>query len=392
MRILVGITGGIAAFKAVALVRILTEAGHEVKVVPTANALRFVGKTTLEALSKNTVDSDLFNDVADVKHIELAKWAEAIVVAPATASFLARTAAGIADDLLSNIVLAGTAPILLAPAMHTEMWENAATQANLSTLGQRGFSILEPAIGRLTGEDSGKGRLPEPEVIAEAALALIKPKDLAGLAVLVTAGGTREKIDPVRFIGNSSSGKQGTEIAKEAWSRGAHVTLVAANFEPVVPFEVISVSSTEELAATLRSRSQVDVLVMAAAVSDYRVETPSNTKIKKADSGANLEIKLVQNEDLLSQYASQKSNGQTVVGFAAETIGDPKLLEAEALKKLERKNCDLLVANDVSDGKVFDRDENNVLIVSRARAPQQASGSKRQVAEAVIDAVVLFRK
>ncbi|MFM5903782.1 MAG: bifunctional phosphopantothenoylcysteine decarboxylase/phosphopantothenate--cysteine ligase CoaBC [Microbacteriaceae bacterium] len=387
MRILVGITGGIAAFKAVSLVRLFTENGHEVKVVPTENALRFVGKTTLEALSKNAVDSDLYTDVADVKHIELAKWAELVVIAPATASFIARTAAGIADDLLSNVVLATEAKVLVAPAMHTEMLLNAATQANLKTLRARGIEILEPESGRLTGSDSGPGRLPEPEQIFDAALALTSIKDLAGKVFVVTAGGTREAIDPVRYITNASSGKQGLAIAKEAHRRGAIVHLVAANLDTNLPFATTNVISASDLATALETIGGFDVLVMAAAVSDYRVASPASSKIKKASVGEQMSIELVQNPDILRDICSKSGRG-IVVGFAAETISDSAELEREARAKLERKGCEILVANDVSGGRVFDQDSNDVLILSAGEGTSAISGNKTEVANAILDHVV----
>ena len=388
MRILVGITGGIAAFKAVALVRQLSELGHDVKVVPTQNSLRFVGATTLEALSKNTVDADLYTDVAEVKHIELGQSADLVIVAPATASFIARTAAGIADDLLSNIILATTAPVIIAPAMHTEMWENAATKANVATIVQRGIQLVEPTEGRLTGQDSGKGRMAEPEDILEAALSLLIPQDLSGKTFVVTAGGTREPIDPVRFIGNASSGKQGLEIAKEASRRGAQVTLIGANFEAQGAFDFIRVVTTDELSAALATRATSDVIVMAAAVSDYRVENPSETKIKKASSGDRLDLSLIQNEDILARISATKTDRQLVVGFAAETEPEVSKLEAVALKKLEQKGCDILVANDVSGGKVFNEDDNSVIIVSAKSPTLQVQGTKREVASGLIDSIV----
>jgi phosphopantothenoylcysteine decarboxylase/phosphopantothenate--cysteine ligase len=235
VRVVLGVTGGIAAYKATGIIRLLTEAGHDVKVIPTANALRFIGATTLEALSHNSVDPDLYTDVEAVKHVELGQTADLVIVAPATASFLARMASGLADDLLMNTLLATKAPILVAPAMHTEMWQNPATVANVATLRQRGIEILEPAVGRLTGADSGPGRLPEPEEIVAAALALSAPQDLSGKRFLITAGGTQEPIDPVRFLGNHSSGKQGIALATEATKRGAKVTLIAANVSESIP-------------------------------------------------------------------------------------------------------------------------------------------------------------
>ena len=249
MHVIVGVTGGIAAYKATSIIRLLTEAGHTVKVIPTDNALRFIGATTLEALSHNSVDSNLYTDVADVKHIKLAQDADLVIIAPATASFIARLANGIADDLLGNVLLATKAPVVIAPAMHTEMWFHPATVANIQTLVARGVHLIEPAEGRLTGSDTGTGRLPEPEVIVEAALSAIGRRDLVGKNFLITAGGTYETIDPVRFIGNRSSGKQGIAIATAAHRRGAHVTLIAANVMEALPshLEVISIENAEQL-------------------------------------------------------------------------------------------------------------------------------------------------
>ena len=391
MRIVVGITGGIAAYKAVTLVRLLTEAGHDVKVIPTANALRFIGSATLEAISHNTVDPDLYTDVADVKHIELAQSAELIIVAPATGSFLARTAAGIADDLLSNVVLATSAPIVIAPAMHTEMWTNAATQQNVKTLRSRHITVIEPAIGRLTGNDSGAGRLPEPEEIVQVALALAGPKDLAGYSFVVTAGGTQEPIDPVRFLGNKSSGKQGLAIARAAYARGANVRLIAANFLANEAFEVVTVSTSQEMAEALASvTSDIDCLVMAAAIGDFRAESVSDQKLKKTPGGEGLTLNLVRTPDLLAETTSRLRNqsAQTiVVGFAAETVESADDLAARAFEKLQRKASDLVVGNDVSNGLVFGVDETNVVIVAQHENPQFESGTKVSVANVLLDRI-----
>jgi phosphopantothenoylcysteine decarboxylase/phosphopantothenate--cysteine ligase len=391
MRIVVGITGGIAAYKAVTLVRLLTEAGHDVKVIPTANALRFIGSATLEAISHNTVDPDLYTDVADVKHIELAQSAELIIVAPATGSFLARTAAGLADDLLSNVVLATSAPIVIAPAMHTEMWTNAATQQNVKTLRSRHITVIEPAVGRLTGNDSGAGRLPEPEEIVQVALALAGPRDLAGYSFVVTAGGTQEPIDPVRFLGNRSSGKQGLAIARAAYARGANVRLIAANFEANEAFEVVNVETSNQMAEALASvTSDIDCLVMAAAIGDFRAESVSDQKLKKTPGGEGLTLNLVRTPDLLAETTSRLRNqsAQTiVVGFAAETVESADDLAARAFEKLQRKASDLVVGNDVSNGLVFGVDETNVVIVAQHENPQFVSGSKSSVANVLLDRV-----
>ncbi|CAB4535515.1 unannotated protein [freshwater metagenome] len=393
MRILVGITGGIAAYKAVGVVRQLVEAGHDVKVIPTANALRFVGAATLEAISKNAVDPDLYTDVADVKHVELGQSADLIIVAPATASFIARTAAGLGDDLLSSSILASKAPVLVAPAMHTEMWENPSTAANVATLRARGINVLEPAVGRLTGEDSGKGRMPEPEAIVEAALNLFVPQDLTDIRVLITAGGTREPIDSVRFIGNNSSGLMGLALYKAAKSRGADVQLVAANLQPGLTEGQVDVSTTEELRETLNNQvAGTDVLIMAAAVSDYRVETPSAAKLKKADLGSTPVLNLVENPDLLGEIGAKRASGRpiTLIGFAAETLAGDDLV-ASARKKLEAKKVDLIVANDVTGGAVFGSDATAIKLVS-ANEDLSFAGSKLEAANAIIDWIVSARK
>jgi phosphopantothenoylcysteine decarboxylase/phosphopantothenate--cysteine ligase len=393
MRILVGITGGIAAYKAVGVVRLLVEAGHDVKVIPTANALRFVGAATLEAISKNAVDPDLYTDVADVKHVALGQSADLIIVAPATASFIARTAAGLGDDLLSSSILASKAPVLVAPAMHTEMWENPSTAANVATLRARRINVLEPAVGRLTGEDSGKGRMPEPEAIVEAALNLFVAQDLTGVKVLITAGGTREPIDSVRFIGNNSSGLMGLALYKAAKSRGADVQLVAANLQPDLTEGQVDVSTTEELRESLNNHvAGTDVLIMAAAVSDYRVETPSAAKLKKADLGSTPVLNLVENPDLLAEIGAKRTSGRpiTLIGFAAETLAGDDLV-ASARKKLEAKKVDLIVANDVTGGAVFGSDATAIKLVS-ANEELSYAGSKLEAANAIIDWIVTARK
>ena len=393
MRVIVGVTGGIAAYKATSIIRLLTEAGHTVKVIPTENALRFIGATTLEALSHNSVDPDLYTDVASVKHVQLGKEADLIIVAPATASFLARFAAGIADDLLGNTLLVSTAPILLAPAMHTEMWNNAATIANVAQLRARGVAVLEPDTGRLTGEDTGPGRLPEAEDIVAAALELVAPQVLAGVKILISAGGTQEPIDPVRFIGNRSSGKQGLALASEAVKRGALVTLIAANLPetPIAVHKLIRVGTTAELEQAVNSElASSDVLVMAAAVSDYRVEKVSATKIKKDETGSVLDLKLVQNPDVLAsavqQVALQGLNCLTV-GFAAETAMSVENLTRLAQQKLISKGCDVIVANNVTDGAVFGSDENDILILTKSGTATGRSGSKQATANQILDVI-----
>ena len=380
MKVLLGITGGVAAYKAAEVIRGLTELGHEVKVLPTQNALRFIGATTLEALSHNVVDSDLYTDVESVKHIELAKWADTILVAPATASFLARTAMGLADDLLGNVILASTGRIVIAPAMHTEMWQNAATLENVAVLRQRGYEFVDPGVGRLTGSDSGVGRLAEPADIVRAVLSF---GSLAGKRVIVTAGGTREPIDPVRFIGNSSSGKQGIAIAQAAVAAGAEVLLIAANIEALPRgIKAIEVSTALEMQSALEVAStESDVLVMAAAVADYRIAEPSSSKLKKSILGETTSIQLVANPDILK---SIKVPGLFKVGFAAETSTD---LTAIAVEKLQAKGCDLLVANDVTDGAVFGSNSNSVVIVDKAGLVEEFSGSKLDVANRLVDII-----
>ena len=388
---MVGVTGGIAAYKSAALIRFFSEAGHTVQVVATNNAFKFIGKTTLEALSGNPVsivDPDLFTDVDQVKHIALAKSADLVVVAPATASFLAKITSGIADDLLTTTVLAATCPVIVAPAMHTEMWENKATVANIETLQSRGVTIVWPAAGRLTGEDSGTGRLAEPGEIFETALACLSGP-LSGKRVLVTAGGTREPIDAARFIGNFSSGKQGVAFARAAKLLGAEVELIAANIDDSLTsgLKTTSVGTALELSKALAAQSgKYDVLVMAAAVADYKPSESTSSKLKRAELGERLEISLVVNPDILFEtVAALKKSGSTslVVGFAAETGND---LEALAKSKLAAKGCDYLVANDISDGKVFGKDDTELLLVSKSGS-NRFQGSKQSVARDVLSLI-----
>ena len=393
-RIVLGVTGGIAAYKATAIIRLLTESGHSVKVIPTQNALRFIGATTLEALSHNSVDPDLYTDVDSVKHIALAAEADLVIVAPATASFLARLASGVADDLLGNTLLATSAPILVAPAMHTEMWNNAATKANVSTLLSRSISILEPASGRLTGEDSGVGRLPEAELIVETALSLLVEKDLKAKRILITAGGTKEPIDPVRFIGNHSSGKQGIALAKAAAARGAEVTLLGANIDEVSAPNIrfVAVTDAAKLAHEVERRlDEADALIMSAAVSDFRVEQVSAKKLKRSVLGDKISLELVANPDILATATSRIRNDGLrclTVGFAAETANDLADLRALAAHKLMSKGCDILVANNVTEGRVFGADSNEVVILAKSGIEKQASGSKLEVANAILDILV----
>lgn len=398
LNVLLGITGGISAYKATGIIRLLTEAGHTVKVVPTANALRFVGATTLEALSHNTVDPDLYTDVDSVKHVALGQAADLVIVAPASAAFLARFAAGIADDLLLNTLLATKAPILVAPAMHTEMWQNSATQANVATLRSRGVLVLEPDNGRLTGADTGPGRLPTPEAITQTALALAQgnPANLQALHgrhVVITAGGTREPIDPVRYIGNHSSGKQGIALANAASAAGARVTLIGANLEPEISGidAYISVETAEQLAQAVNQQlPSADVLIMAAAVSDFRVESPLTEKLKRHVTGGEYELRLVENQDILAgaveRVRAEELHTYTV-GFAAETAGTLERLASLAATKLAAKGCDLLVANDVSGGAVFGSSSNSVYLLAANGSSGHVSGTKLAVAIKVLETV-----
>jgi phosphopantothenoylcysteine decarboxylase/phosphopantothenate--cysteine ligase len=381
MRVLVGITGGIAAYKSAEIVRAFSELGHDVRVIATPNALRFIGAATLEALSHNQLFSDLYSDIPDVRHIELAQWAEVVLVAPATASFLARSASGLADDLLGNVLLATTAPIAVAPAMHSDMWLNAATEANVSILRARGITVIDPDTGRLTGEDTGVGRLPEANQLVQATLSLVTPKDLSGKSILVVAGGTREFIDPVRYIGNRSSGKQGIALVEEAVARGASVTLIAANFNyQSSQVKVIDVVDTDGLLAAMSLLDlNFDFIVMPAAVSDYRAKSFSEKKIKRSSSSYSLE--LIANPDVIATLSAEarKVNPEVrVVGFAAETESGSALLSL-AKEKLSKKHLHLIVANDVSDGAAFDVDENSVHIISE-NTSKLVSGSKRLIA------------
>jgi phosphopantothenoylcysteine decarboxylase/phosphopantothenate--cysteine ligase len=389
--VVVGVTGGIAAYKSAAVIRLFAEAGHSVQVVATQNAFKFIGKTTLEALSGNPVsmiDPDLFTDVDQVKHIAISKSAELVIVAPATASFIAKLAAGIADDLLTTTVLAATCPVVVAPAMHTEMWENQATQANISTLRSRGLNIVWPEVGRLTGEDSGAGRLAEPQVIFESAIASLGGA-LSSKKVLVTAGGTREPIDAARFIGNYSSGNQGIAFARAAKQLGAEVVLIAANIDEAMTagLDCVKVQTAMQLGeALVAQRGEYDILVMAAAVADFRPATATETKLKRSEVGDKLDLELVANPDLLAQTVSslnQEGSTAIVIGFAAEASDD---LENLGRKKLDSKGCNYIVANNISNGKVFGKDETEVVLVSKG-STEKFEGTKQAVATAVLSQI-----
>jgi phosphopantothenoylcysteine decarboxylase/phosphopantothenate--cysteine ligase len=393
MRVVVGITGGIAAYKAVSVVRAFVLAGHSVQVVATDAALRFVGKPTLEAISRNPVYTELYEGVAEVRHVAIGQAADLIVVAPATANFIAQLAGGFAADLLGNTILASRAPLVIAPAMHTEMWQNEATQANVATLRERGVTIVGPAVGQLTGTDAGPGRMSEPEDIVAAALAVgATAGDLSGRRILVTAGGTREPLDPVRFIGNRSSGKQGVAIALAAAARGANVTLIGANLEVEVPdaISVTVVGTTAELAdAVSAAAASSDAVIMAAAVADYRPEEVAPTKIKKELQGDILNLTLVRNPDILHDLSVAKPAGQVVIGFAAETETDPDALLELGRAKIVRKGCDFLVVNSVGWTTGFATDGNEVRILNAAGdIVGEASGSKRAVANRILDVLL----
>ncbi len=411
MRILLGVSGGIAAYKAVLLLRLLREQGHAVRVIPTASALRFVGAPTFEALSGEPVTGEVFDDVSRVQHVALGQGADLVVVAPATADLLSRAATGRADDLLTSTLLTARCPVVMAPAMHTEMWEHPATQANVATLRERGVHVIEPASGRLTGADTGPGRLPEPEEIARialdvaargphtsAAVSAMKPAgDLSGRRVVVSAGGTREAIDPVRFIGNRSSGKQGVALAQAARDRGADVVLVAANLEAAATAalrasgaKVVDVESAAQLRDAVRQgAASADVVVMAAAVADFRPAGAPEAKIKKVPGRAPAPIELVENPDVLAELARERLRpGQVVVGFAAETGDETGSVLEHGRAKARRKGADLLAVNAVGPGRGFGTDTNDVTIVDRAGdVVATAHGTKRVVADALWDAV-----
>lgn len=391
MRILLGVSGGIAAYKAASLLRLFTEAGHDVRVVPTRAALEFVGAATWEALSGQPVTTDVFDDVANVEHVRLGQAADLVVVAPATADLLARAATGQADDLLTASLLVARCPVLLAPAMHTEMWGHPATRANVATLRERGVHVLDPAVGRLTGADTGPGRLPEPEEIAAAALALVAPRDLAGRRVVVSAGGTREPVDPVRFLGNRSSGRQGVALAAAAERRGAEVVLVAANLAVPPPprVEVREVGTAADLDDAVRGAAAgADVVVMAAAVADFRPVAVADHKIKKT-AGEPAPIVLERTVDVLSALVAARRPGQVVVGFAAETGDTEGDVLAHGRAKAIRKGADLLVVNAVGEGVGFGAPDNEVTVLDgTGEVVAKARGTKEQVADAVWDAVV----
>ncbi|MFW6599662.1 bifunctional phosphopantothenoylcysteine decarboxylase/phosphopantothenate--cysteine ligase CoaBC [Propionibacteriaceae bacterium Y2011] len=398
-RIVLGVAGGIAAYKACEVLRGLTEAGHDVTVVPTPAALEFVGETTFAALSGKPVRTGVFADPEEVNHVRLGREADLVVVVPATADLMARAATGRADDLLTSTLLTATAPVLLCPAMHTEMWQHPATVANVATLRSRGVVVLDPASGRLTGADTGPGRLPDPEEILAVARSLVSAPaiatsaaaaDLSGLVVAVSAGGTREALDPVRYLGNASSGRMGVALARAAALRGATVRLVAAHLAVPVPsgVEVTQVSSTGDLAEAMHIAADgADAVVMAVAAADFTPTAPSQGKIKKSgDDGVTLE--LVQTTDVLRSLVEARTDAaQTLVGFAAETPGAGQDLVTMAKAKLRRKGCDLIVVNDVTAGRVFGQADNAITLVDPADVRGPYLGSKEVLAHRIWDRV-----
>jgi phosphopantothenoylcysteine decarboxylase/phosphopantothenate--cysteine ligase len=415
-RVVLGVGGGIAAYKIATLLRLLTESGHDVRVVPTRAALEFVGAATWAALSGQPVSATVWDDAHLVPHVQLGRAADLVVVAPATADLLARAALGLADDLLTNTLLTARCPVLFAPAMHTEMWQHPATQANVVTLRERGAIVLEPASGRLTGGDSGPGRLPEPEAIFTIARRLLTGRlpdltgrlpdltgrlpDLTGRTVVVSAGGTQEPLDPVRYLGNRSSGLQGYALAATAVARGATVTLVAANSSLPAPagVDVVPVGTAQELReAVLSAAEKADVVVMAAAVADFRPATASEHKIKKSVDPADPDdapvVRLVRTPDVLAELVAARGtgvpSGAVIVGFAAETGDETGDVLHHARAKLDRKGCDLLVVNDVSHGKVFGAERNHVtLLTPSGTVTAVPEGGKDEIADAVWDAVL----
>ncbi|MEV0966483.1 bifunctional phosphopantothenoylcysteine decarboxylase/phosphopantothenate--cysteine ligase CoaBC [Streptomyces sp. NPDC049910] len=391
-RVVLGVSGGIAAYKACELLRRLTESGHDVRVVPTASALRFVGTATWSALSGHPVSTEVWTDVHEVPHVRIGQDADLVVVAPATADTLARAAHGLADDLLTNTLLTARCPVVFAPAMHTEMWEHPATQDNVAALRRRGAVVIDPAVGRLTGADTGKGRLPDPGEIFEVCRRVLArgaaAPDLTGRHVVVSAGGTREPLDPVRYLGNRSSGKQGYALARTAAARGARVTLIEANTGMADPagVDVVHVGTALQLReAVLKAAPGADVVVMAAAVADFRPAVYAEGKIKKRDGQEPAPIALVRNPDILAEVSGVRPRpGQLVVGFAAET--DDVL--ANGREKLRRKGCDLLVVNEVGEHRTFGSEENEAVVLAADGGETPVPhGPKEGLADTVWDLV-----
>ncbi|KQX89672.1 MULTISPECIES: bifunctional phosphopantothenoylcysteine decarboxylase/phosphopantothenate--cysteine ligase CoaBC [Streptomyces] len=391
-KVVLGVSGGIAAYKACELLRRLTESGHDVRVVPTEASLHFVGAATWSALSGHPVSTEVWDGVHEVPHVRIGQAADLVVVAPATADMLARAAHGLADDLLTNTLLTARCPVVFAPAMHTEMWEHPATQENVATLRRRGAVVVEPAVGRLTGADTGKGRLPDPGEIFEVCCRVLargaEAPDLTGRHVVISAGGTREPLDPVRYLGNRSSGKQGYALARTAVARGARVTLIEANTGLPDPAgaDVLRVGTAVQLReAVLKAASDADVVVMAAAVADFRPADYATGKIKKKDGQEPAPLTLVRNPDILAEVAADRARpGQIVVGFAAETDN----VLANGRDKLRRKGCDLLVVNEVGERKTFGSEENEAVVLGADGGETAVPyGPKEALADTVWDLV-----
>ncbi len=391
LRVVVGVTGGIAAYKAASVVREFVRRGHSVSVIPTSSALRFVGAPTWEALSRNPVNTDLFDGVAEVTHVALGQQADLIVVAPATAHFLAQYRAGLASDLLMTTLLATSAKVLVAPAMHTEMWEHPATRENIEVLRHRGVEILGPESGELTGGDSGAGRMSEPGDIVDAALSLVVPHTLKGKKVLISAGGTREPLDPVRYIGNNSTGAMGCAIAHQARLRGAQVTLVHAHLEVDLPAGIESVFAprAEDMLREMTERSTgADIVVMAAAVADWKAAEVSAQKLSKTDVGETFAPVLVRTVDVAAEIGRRKTAAQSLVVFAAQTESDDEQLLHIAQRKGVEKGADVVVANRVGHGLGFGKTETAVWFVRRSGAPVLSTGSKMSVAGHLLDVLL----
>ena len=399
LNIVLGVSGGIAAYKVASILRLLTEAGHNVQVVPTPAALNFVGSATWEALSGNPLISEVWDDVADVPHVRIGQAADLVIVAPATADLLSRAASGAANDLLTNVLLTATCPIVFAPAMHTEMWLNPATQVNVATLRSRGSIVIDPADGRLTGSDSGPGRLPEAEEIVSVAMGVLSEQDFLGQDIVITAGGTREFLDPVRFLGNSSSGKQGVALAIAARDRGAKVTLICANVSVSMPagVQIENVITGDDMhAAVLKASMTADAIVMAAAIADYKPKSTQSAKMKKSEDGSSPIIELVRTTDILADLVTHRNTShpdQVIVGFAAETGDTQGSVLEHGVAKLQRKGCDLLVINEVGPNLAFGTDDNEVTILTREPASQTtvSKTSKTQIAHAIWDAVIALQ-
>ena len=401
-RVVLGVGGGIAAYKVCEVLRRFTESGHDVTVVPTAAALRFVGAPTWEALSGHPVSAEVWERVSEVPHVRLGQSADLVLVAPATADLLAKAAHGIADDLLTNTLLTARCPVLFAPAMHTEMWEHQATRENVATLRRRGAIVLDPAVGRLTGADSGPGRLPEPAEIYEIAAAVLRrggplPEDLRGLRVVISAGGTREPLDPVRFLGNRSSGLQGYALAAAAVARGAEVTVIAANVALPDPAgaKVIRVGTALELRDAMRTAAaDAQIIVANAAVADFRPKQYAESKIKKSDEHSAPSVELVQNPHVLRELGRDRlAEGQTVVGFAAETGDERASFLDLGRRKVAAYGVDLLVVNEVGADKVFGQQVTQGVIVGADGVETEVPlGSKRALADAVWDRVAQLRR